>query len=76
MVAEPAATPFTIPEELPIVATAVLELAHVPPGTVFVNVAKAPAHKLEAPSMIDGGLTVMVLDAVAASPQASVEVTV
>ena len=62
----PAATPVTVPEVEPIVATPVVPLVHVPPLTVDVNVVVWPAHTLVAPVSVADGLTV--IDAVALQP--------
>ena len=49
MVVEPAATPKTSPDTLPILATPVLELVHVPPDVPLVSVIDPPAHTLVMP---------------------------
>lgn len=60
IVGVPAATPVTIPEELPTVASARLLLVHVPPETALVNVVVNPTHTLVVPEKEPGeGLTVI-----------------
>ncbi len=44
MIDVPAATPVAMPDTEPTVATAVLELLHVPPSTVVPNVLVKPVH--------------------------------
>lgn len=51
MVVVPAVTPVTTPE-VPIVATAVLLLAQVPPLTVLVREVVRPVHTLAEPEMV------------------------
>jgi hypothetical protein len=59
MVAVPAATPVTVPDDEPMVATAVLLLLHVAPRLVVLNVVVDPAHILNVPAMALGaGCTV------------------
>jgi hypothetical protein len=58
----PAATPVRKPEVDPMVATAVLELVHMPPGTPSKSVDVLPAHKVVMPVIGVGvGLTVIVV---------------
>ena len=67
MVAVPAVTPVTIPD-MPIVATAVLLLLHVPPVVVLLNVVVAVAQTIAVPVMVPAtgsGLTVTSIVAVA-----------
>ena len=66
MIAVPAATPDTIPD-VPIVATPVLLLAHVPPLVVDESVVVAPAHKEVVP-VIAAGSALMVIDVVVLQP--------
>ena len=47
--ADPKATPLTMPEELPTEAMAVLLLAQVPPGLVLVSGVDEPRHTMEYP---------------------------
>jgi len=56
----PAATPDTIPEDVPTVAHKVLLLVHVPPPRELNNVIELPAHTLEGPVM-DGGVAFTVI---------------
>ena len=49
MVAVPGDTPDTIPVNEPIVATAVLPLAHLPPGVASVKVDGIPTHTFVEP---------------------------
>ena len=51
MVAEPAATPVTIPDTPPTVATAVLLLVQVPPEVLSVRKADELIQKTEGPEM-------------------------
>lgn len=58
----PAATPVTIPDKEPIVAIAVLPLAHVPNGVASARVDVAPTHNAAVPVIGDGkGLTDIVV---------------
>jgi hypothetical protein len=78
IVAFPAATPVTTPEEALTVATLVLELDQVPPLTVELNVEVPLTQKLVVPLMVPavgGALTVTVRVAVALA-QPPVPVTV
>jgi hypothetical protein len=50
----PIVMPHAVPEEEPIVATDVLLLVHMPPGTASVNAVQLPAHTPVAPVMGDG----------------------
>ena len=50
-----------LPDDDPIVATAVLLLLHVPPGVAFVNVVDDPAQSELRPDMPDSGFTVTVI---------------
>ena len=57
----PAATPVTIPVEVPTVATEGFALLHTPPEVPSVKVAVAPTHSLAVPLIADiagNGLTV------------------
>jgi hypothetical protein len=55
----PAATPVTVPDDEPMVATAVLLLLHVAPRLVVLSVVVDPAHILNVPAMALGaGCTV------------------
>ncbi len=54
MVATPAATPVTTPEEEPTVATSKSELVHTPPVTVLVRVVVAPTHTVGVPPIVGG----------------------
>lgn len=59
----PADNANTNPEELPMVATEVLELDHKPPAGVELNVPVLPTHIDEGPEIAPGsGLTVAVTD--------------
>jgi len=59
MIAVPAATPVTIPVEDPIVLTAILLLAHVPPEVASVKEEVSPIHTALPPEIVTGiGLTV------------------
>jgi hypothetical protein len=60
MVAEPAATPVTTPEE-ETVATAASEVDHVPPASELDKFVVAPAHTVVVPEMVGLALTVTVL---------------
>jgi hypothetical protein len=61
----PVTSAFTTPDVDPIVATAVLELVHVPPVTPLVRVVVAPSHSAVVPLMAVGaGFTVTIFDAV------------
>jgi hypothetical protein len=61
MVEVPALTPRAIPEPLPIVATAVLLLLHVPPPDGLISVVLTPSQTLSVPMMVAGSvLTVKV----------------
>lgn len=51
MVAVPAATPVTVPDDAPIVATVTSLLVHVPEGTELVSVVLAPVHTVDMPNM-------------------------
>ena len=53
MVAEPTATPVTIPVD-PTVATPVALLLHVPPDVESERVMVAPLHTVELPEIADG----------------------
>ena len=56
----PAATPVTMPEEEPMVATEVLLLVHVPPLVASVSVVVWPVHTLVVPAIAAGvGFTVI-----------------
>ena len=55
----PEATPVTIPELVPTVASVTLLLNHVPPGVASVSVVVKPMHTLSVPDIAAGnGLTV------------------
>jgi hypothetical protein len=55
----PAATPHAVPAELPMVATDVLLLLHVPPAVASLRVVQVPAHMVVVPMIAAGnGLTV------------------
>ena len=57
----PVLTPVAIPESEPIVATAVLLLAHVPPVTASVYNDVNPTHATDGPMIAPGtGLTVII----------------
>jgi hypothetical protein len=59
MVAVPAVTPLTVPEPEPIVATALLLLAHAPDGDALASVVVDATHTVGVPVMVAGnGLTV------------------
>jgi hypothetical protein len=61
----PAATPHAVPVELPMVATAVLLLLHVPPAVASLRVVQVPAHMVVVPMIAAGnGLTVATIVAV------------
>ena len=45
----PPATPVTIPDELPTVATVVVPLVHVPPPVTSFNVVVLPTHSENVP---------------------------
>ena len=66
MVAAPAATPVAIPD-VPIVATPILLLAHVPPLVVEDRVVVDPAHKEVVP-VIAAGIALTVIEVVLAQP--------
>ena len=67
----PAVIPVRIPEAEPIVALAVLLLLQVPPASVLLSVAVAPAHMVLLPLIAAAaGLTVM--SVVVMQPEASV----
>ena len=66
MVAVPAAIPVTMPD-VPIVATPVLLLSHVPPTVVEERVVVVPAHKAVVP-VITAGIVLMVIDVVVLHP--------
>jgi hypothetical protein len=66
MVAVPAATPVTMPD-VPIVATPVLLLDHVPPLVVDDRVVVAPTHTEAAP-VIAAGSALIVIDVVVLQP--------
>ena len=62
----PALTPVKRPVELPIVATHVAELDHVPPETVLDNAIEAPEQTVEAPEIVPAvGVVVTVTTLVA-----------
>ena len=52
MVSFPADNPLKIPEELPIVATAVFKLVHTPPNVSFVKVIAWVAQTAGSPAMV------------------------
>ncbi len=59
MIALPAVNPLTVPDTIPTVATAVIELDQKPPSGVLLNVVNAPTQMLVEPVMGPGfGLTV------------------
>ena len=61
----PAATPVTIPDDEPTVATPTLPLVHVPPDGVLFNVVVRPAQTVNVPvTDVGNGLTVMVVAAI------------
>lgn len=67
IVAVPPATPVTIPDADPTVATDVLPLVHVPPLTELESVVLRPAHTMGMPAIVAGpGTTVTTV--VAAHP--------
>ena len=66
MVAAPAATPVAIPD-VPIVATPVLLLAHVPPLVVDERAVVDPTHKEVVP-VIGAGIALTVIEVVLAQP--------
>ena len=72
----PATSAFAIPLVLPIVATVVLLLLHVPPVTASVRLEVLPVHTFSVPVIGAVGFTVIVLVAEVELPQASVDVTV
>ena len=72
IVAVPAATPFTIPEPAPAVATDPLLLLQVPPETASANVTADPTHTGADPVTAANGLTVTTV--VLAQPVPSVYV--
>jgi hypothetical protein len=57
MLAVPTATPDTTPVETPIVATAGLLLAHVPPAVLLVSVVVLPTQVNKEPPIADGAVT-------------------
>ncbi len=62
MVVVPIAMPETRPDETPIVATAVLLLAHVPPVTALVSVFDPPVQTVFMPVIAGGkGFTVTII---------------
>lgn len=67
MVAVPNAMPLSNPLVEPIVATAVLLLAHIPPGIAFVSVVLSPAHIRSTPE-IGPGTRLTVTTAMVAQP--------
>ena len=54
MVVTPAATPVTMPLEVPMEAVAAFALLHAPPPTRSVKVVVAPVQTLTAPDIVDG----------------------
>ena len=74
IVVVPCATPVTTPEETPIVATPVLLLDHVPPGTASVRVVVPPIHKGAIP--IIGGAVFTVTINVDVQPAAVYDIIV
>jgi uncharacterized protein YacL len=56
MTAPPVATAFTVPDDEPAVATAVLLLVHVPTVVASVNTADDPMHRLLTPAMAAGAI--------------------
>ena len=53
IVAVPAATPVTIPDEVPTVAIDVLLLVHIPPAVASLNVVVEPTQTLPLPPMVE-----------------------
>lgn len=59
-----AVTPVTIPVLAPTVAILILELVHVPPGVLLLNVVVWPTHTVNTPVIGEAALTVTALVAV------------
>lgn len=59
IVAVPAVSPFTTPEDEPMVATAVLLLVQLPPLVASLSVVVLPMQRLAVPVMADSGSMVM-----------------
>ena len=73
IIAVPADTPVSTPDELPIVATDSVPLVHVPPVIVSVNVIDIPTHIDGVPAINDGGgLTVTTMVVLSVVPAQSV----
>lgn len=68
MVTAPAATPVTVPVELPAVAISGLLLVHVPPGDTSVNATLLPAQTFDDAGEIAVGVATTVTCAVAEHP--------
>ncbi len=64
----PAATPVTIPEEPPTVATGKLPLLQLPPGVALLKVIVLPWHTVVAPVIGSTVVTVRVKDVVHPAP--------
>ena len=62
MTAVPTVTPVKMPDDVPIVATALLLLLHVPPVTGSVSVDEPPAQTVVTPFMGATGVTVIVVE--------------
>lgn len=58
----PAVSPLTTPVDAPIVATAVLLLAHVPPATAQLSVVVVPVHNVVLPVIAGRAVTLTVVD--------------
>jgi hypothetical protein len=67
MVAVPATTPVTIPDDEPTVATEGAPLVHAPPVVLLLNVVLAPSHTVAMPD-IDAGKEFTVTTAVTLQP--------
>ena len=70
MTVVPEASAFTMPLVLPIVATELSPLLHVPPVAELLNVAAEPAQSVDMPDMTDdAGFTVITFIAVQPEPK-------
>ena len=72
MVAVPPVIPLIIPEEVPIVATGVHALVHVPPVDASLNVVVEPVHMVFVPVIAGiAGSTVILIVSVTEQPKVS-----
>ena len=74
IVVVPVPTPVTEPEDEPIVAAAVLLLAHVPPPGEHVSELEAPTHEIDDPLIAPGAIFTVIALNTNALPQAFVTV--